>query len=108
MVTTKITLRDFLFLTMGVISTLLIGGFVTFRLHQESLKTDVLEWLKTKKEEVSVIEKESSARLVTNTAEPGTIWVIFESDKFDVNNISKISTWLAVNKCPYGITKISP
>ncbi len=105
--TIKVTSRDLLYFIFGSLATLLIGGILTIRIHEEHLKFAVKDWFETRKSEVAKLEGECHARLVTNTGRPGTIWIIFDSNSYNEQKLADIALWLAKNQCPYGISSIS-
>ena len=78
---TNINSRDFLFILLGSIVTLLIGGFIKVRLDDESRKAAVHNWINGNAE---IIEhaKENGYRIMTNTGYPGTIWLSFDQGKY--------------------------
>jgi hypothetical protein len=103
----NITLRDFSFITFGLIVSILMGGYFNFRYVLEIKKMSVVDWINKNSLAMKEIRLKNNARLVSNTAQPGTIWIVFDNNSYSDEKLKNILFLLAKNECPYGVTQIS-
>ena len=101
-----ISSRDAVFIGIGIAITFIFGGWMTIRIHEENLKYVVTSWIEAHKPELNSAGMDREVRLVTNTGQTGTIWLILPLTESEwERKFESIAIKLAELRCPYGISK---
>jgi hypothetical protein len=101
------TLRDFGMLGLGIIIAIFLYFMIFIRLGMESRKMAPLKWIAENQSGIEKVLGKYNCKLTTNTAEPGTLWLINEKrdDQTSDEVFRELGEFLIKTKCPYGVSK---